>query len=101
MLENTGHTETKVPNTLALVAAKAVVEQAQKYQEQAREALERKRAEERARADNLLQVSREDAVKVSVEAAPAPAPVPTAAPSAPEAAPANQSSRGTAVDLNA
>ena len=45
MLENTGQTETKVPNTLAIVAVRAVVEQAKKYQEQVREVVERQRAE--------------------------------------------------------
>ncbi len=96
MLENTGQTGTKVPNTLAIVAAQAVVEQAKKYQEQVREALERQRAVERAQASEHSKApKKEDAVQVQVDVASAPAPVAESEPAAPQA------SRGTAVDLNA
>ncbi|MBM3580725.1 MAG: hypothetical protein FJX37_02015 [Alphaproteobacteria bacterium] len=98
VLENTGHTETKVPNTLAIVAAQAAVEQAKKYQEQIRESVERERAAERARAHESERTSREDAVQVSISdgSAPAAAPAPAAQVDA-----APQASRGAAVDLNA
>ncbi len=99
MLENTGQAGTKVPNTLAIVAAQAVVEQAKKYQEQVREALERQRALERARAFSDSQAPEKDAVQVDVASAPAPVakaePAPAPAPAPPQA------SRGAAVDLNA
>jgi bifunctional pyridoxal-dependent enzyme with beta-cystathionase and maltose regulon repressor activities len=97
VLENTGQTETKVPNTLAIVAAQAAVEQAKKYQEQIRESLERERAAERARAHESARKS-DDAVQVSISdgSAPAAAPAP-----ATQANAASQASRGTAVDLNA
>ena len=93
MLENTGQAGTKVPNTLAIVAAQAVVEQAKKYQEQVREAVERQRADERVRAPSDSATPKDDAVQV--ELASAPAPVAQAEPAAPQA------SRGAAVDLNA
>ncbi len=95
MLENTGQTETKVPNTLALVAAQTAVEQARKFQEQAREALERKHAEDRAREDSKSQAAQDYAVKLSVAASSAPAAAPETT------APVESSSRGAAVDLNA
>lgn len=101
MLENTGNTETKVPNTLALVAAKAVVEQAKVYQEQVREAIERQRAEESVRAREALDNSREDAVQVSVGNPSKDAPTSSPAPDAGAGAQPQQPSRGTAVDLNA
>ena len=66
MLENTGQASTKVPNSLALVAAEAVVEQAKKFQEQIRRVAERQRALEHARAQEHLNASREEAVNVSV-----------------------------------
>lgn len=97
MLENTGQAETKIPNTLAIVAAQAAVEQAKQYQEQVREASERQRVEERAQAAKQSNVSREDAVQVSVDEASAPESAPVA--QTPPAAP--QASRGAAVDLNA
>ncbi len=95
MLENTGQAETKVPNTLALVAAQAAVEQAKKYQEQVREALERQHAQERARANDDSKARKEEDDAVQVDVASAPAPVAQAEPAAPQA------SRGAAVDLNA
>lgn len=97
MLENTGHTGTKVPNTLAIVAAQAAVEQAKKYQEQIRESVERDRAAERARANESARAP-DDAVQVSIGdgSAPAAAPAPAAQVDA-----APQASRGAAVDLNA
>jgi hypothetical protein len=94
VLENTGQAETKVPNTLAIVAAQAAVEQAKKYQEQVREALERQRANERAQAvEDSKKAPSEDAVQVTIDGASAP--VAQAEPAAPQA------SRGAAVDLNA
>lgn len=103
MLENTGHNETKVPNTLALVAAKAVVEQARVYQERAREAIERQRAEESVRARKALDNSHEDAVQVSVGNPSKDAPTSTSSSTSDAGAGAQpqQPSRGTAVDLNA
>lgn len=97
MLENTGQTEVKVPNSLAIVAAEAVVEQAKKYQEQVREVVERQRADERSRARSDLPASREDAVQVSVGES---NDAPTSSDSGASAQP-QQPSRGTAVDLNA
>jgi bifunctional pyridoxal-dependent enzyme with beta-cystathionase and maltose regulon repressor activities len=97
VLENTGQTETKVPNTLAIVAAQAAVEQAKKYQEQIRESLERERAAERARAHESARKS-DDAVQVSISDGSAPAATPAPATQV-NAAP--QASRGAAVDLNA
>ena len=97
MLENTGQTEVKVPNSLAIVAAEAVVEQAKKYQEQVREVVERQRADERNRARGDLPASREDAVQVSVGES---NDAPTSSDSGASAQP-QQPSRGTAVDLNA
>lgn len=97
MLENTSQTETKVPSTLALVAAKAAVEQERKYQEQVRDVIERQRAAERARALGRLNASREDDVQVSVgESNDAPAASTSDADAQPQQPP-----RGTAVDLNA
>ena len=98
MLENTGHAEVKVPNTLALVAAEAVVEQARKFQEQSREAIERRRAEERARVDNLAQTPREDAVKVSIETSDAAS---ASSPATETAPPVEPASRGASLDLSA
>lgn len=95
MLENTGQTETKVPNSLAIVAAQAVVEQAKKYQEQVREAVERHRASQRALEDS--KASREDAVQVSVGDSSSDEPIS----SSPDAGAASPPNRGTAVDLNA
>ena len=66
MLENTGQSGMTVPNTLAIIAAEAVVEQVKKYGEQVREEAERQRAEDRARARESLRSSDEDAVQVSV-----------------------------------
>lgn len=98
MLENTGQAETKVPNTLALVAAKAAVEQAKKYQEQVRETVERQRAVEDSRARERLNASREDDdVQVSVGES---NDAPTSSVSDPSAQP-RQPTRGTSVDLNA
>ena len=97
MLENTGQTEVKVPNSLAIVAAEAVVERAKKYQEQVREVVERQRADERNRARGDLPASREDAVQVSVGES---NDAPTSSDSGASAQP-QQPSRGTAVDLNA
>lgn len=99
MLENTGQTETKVPNSLAIVAAEAVVEQARKYQEQVREAVERQRATERDSAREHLNDSREDAVQVSIGES-SDAPTPSNSDSGASAQP-QQPFRGTAVDLNA
>lgn len=98
MLENTGHTETKVPNTLALVAAEAAVEQARKYQEQVREVVERQRAAERSRARGALDASHEESVQVSIGGSSSDTPISS---STSDAGAAPQASRGTAVDLNA
>lgn len=98
MLENTGQTETKVPNSLAIVAAEAVVEQARKYQEQVREVVDRQRAEAKSRALDDSNASREDAVQVSVGNSSDDAP--TSSDSGESAQP-QQPTRGTAVDLNA
>jgi hypothetical protein len=97
VLENTGHTETKVPNTLAIVAARAAVEQAKEYQEQIRESVERERAAERARTHDSARAS-DDAVQMSIGDGSAPAAAPEPATQV-NAAP--QASRGAAVDLNA
>ena len=98
MLENTGQTEVKVPNSLAIVAAEAVVERAKEYQEQVREVVERQRADERNRTREHSDASREDAVQVSVGESNDDAP--TSSDSGASAQP-QQPSRGTAVDLNA
>ncbi len=97
MLENTAQTETKVPNSLAIVAAQAVVEQAKKYHEQVRETVERQRASERAH--EASKASREEAVKVSVGDSSSDAPISSSSTSDAGAVPLP--SRGTAVDLNA
>ena len=98
MLENTGQTEVKVPNSLAIVAAEAVVERAKKYQEQVREVVERQRADERNRTREHSDASREDAVQVSVGESNDDAPT-SSDPGA--SAQPQEPSRGTAVDLNA
>ena len=100
MLENTGNAETKVPNSLAVVAAQAVVEQARKFQDQARETIERQRAEGRVRALERLDASRKDKDIVPVAAGDAPSSSSAPAP-APDAGAVSEPTRGTAVDLNA
>ena len=108
MLENTGQAGTKVPNSLAIVAAQTVVAQAQEFNDHAREAGERRRAEERGRALEQLQISRDDdddtvqvALSDASNDASSDASNNSSSSSTPAAHVVAQTTRGTAVDLNA
>jgi len=99
VLENTGQSGMTVPNTLAIIAAEAVVEQAKKYGEQVREEAERQRAEDRERARESLRSLPENAVQVSVgESNDAQA---ASSSSESDARVEPQTARGAVVDMNA
>ena len=91
-----------------MVATQVVVEQAREFQDQAREAIERRRAEERGRALEQLQISRDDdddTVQVAAGDASNSDASNDASNNSSSSTPAaheiGQTTRGTAVDLNA